>query len=68
VKVKIPDRERGGQRTEVVRVVDCEILLPDAEGLPGSRRNRAKTGRSVGIGFHRAVKSPIRVKSNRMFT
>ena len=78
VKVKSRECEQGGQRTEVGhvqsraprdgRVVDWEILPMDAGGFPGSRKNRAKTGRSAGLGFHRAVKRPIRVKSLRFFT
>ncbi|BCX49780.1 hypothetical protein HAHE_36880 [Haloferula helveola] len=77
VKVKIPDTKHGGQRTEVGhvkskaprdgRVVDWEIQPVESGIFPGSRRNRAKSGRSVGLGFHRAVKRAIRVKMLNCF-
>lgn len=71
VKVTIPDRERGGQRTEVVRVIDWAIFPAEDGGFPGSRRDRANTARSKSrrfCGFHRSVKWVIRVKFPPCFT
>ena len=56
VKVSFPDQEHGGQRVEVVSVVDWEILPVEFGILQESRRNRAKIGRLGFFGFHRTVK------------